>query len=208
MCEARQTKGNDIWARRRIEVGGAPGRERRLAPSLQFLPQLGEGSEFRAFAKENVDLFFQRVGVVSRCANVLHVFPETFENLSSVVQDNHAVAGVAARAPQKISLMAAEGWRQSGAAAKEIDGAGLAVVLGEDAAARALRGRDSIPGDSSFIDDFFPAELVRVPLRQGGPGVGVFHYRELERKIFRVSQKAVRRKNRHHHRSKVCSAGQ
>src|SRR5439155_12378768 len=145
LWDARQTKGNDIRARCRMEVGGAPGRERRLAPSLQFRPQLGEGSEFRALAKENVDLFFQRVGVVSRCANVLHVFPETLENLSSVVQDNHAVPGVAARAPQKISLMAAEGRRQSGAAAKEINGAGLAVVLGEDAAAPAFfRGKTNV----------------------------------------------------------------
>src|SRR5260370_391005 len=185
-----------------------PHQEQNLSPSLQLRPELGEGSEFRALAKEDVNLFFQSVRVVSRGAHVLHVFPEAFENFSSVVEDNHAVAGVAARAPKKISLVATERGRQSLAAAKEIDGAGLAVVLGEDAAVPALGGGDAIPGDSSFVGDFFPAELVRVPLGEGGTGVGVFHDRELERKIFRVGQKAVRRKNRHHHRGKMCSAGQ
>ena len=48
---------------------------RGLAPTLQFWPKLGQGTEFRTLAKEDVDLFFQSVGVVDRRAHVLHVFP-------------------------------------------------------------------------------------------------------------------------------------
>ena len=181
---------------------------RGLPPALHFRPELGKGAEFRTLAKEDVDLFFQSVGVLSGRAHILHVFPEAFENLSAVVKDDHAVSGVATRAPEEPGLVAAEGRREAVAAAEEIDGAGLAVVLGEDAAIVALVDGDAIPSDSSFVSDLFPAELVGVPLRQCGPGVGVFHDRELEGEIFCVGEKAVRGKNRHHHRGKVCAAGQ
>jgi hypothetical protein len=83
-----------------------------LAPALHFRPELGESAEFRTLAKEDVDLFFQSVGVVSGCAHVLHLFPEAFENLSAVVKDDHAVAGVATRAPEEPGLVAAEGRRE------------------------------------------------------------------------------------------------
>src|SRR5260370_31728109 len=140
-----------------------PHQEQNLAPLLQLRPELGEGSEFRALAKEDVNLFFQSVRVVSRGAHVLHVFPEAFENLSSVVEDNHAVAGVASRAPKKISLVATERGRQSLAAAKRIDGAGLSVVLGEDAAVPALSGGSASSRHRSLVGGFFPAALVYQP---------------------------------------------
>src|SRR5437016_5241021 len=180
----------------------------KLAPVLHFWPEPVEGAEFRTFAKEDVNLFFQRVGVVSRCSHILYVFPEALENLRPVVEDNHAVAGIATWSPEEPGLVAAEGRGESLAATKEIDSAGLSIVLGEDAAVMALINGDAIPGDSSFINNFFPAELVGVPLRQRGPGVRVFHDRELEGKMFCVGEEAVRRKNRHHHRSKMCATGQ
>jgi len=97
--------------------------------------------------------------------------------------------------------VAAEGRREAGAATEEIDGPSLAIILCEDAAVMALLGWDAIPSDSSFVSDFPPPELVGVPLRQCGPGVGVFHDWDLEGEIFCVCEKAVRRKNRHNHRS-------
>src|SRR5438445_9513949 len=106
-----------------------------------------------------------------------------------------------------LGLVAAEGRGESLAATKEIDSAGLAIVLGEDAAVMALINGDAIPGDSSFINNFFPAELVGVPLRQRGPGVRVFHDRKLEREIFCVGEEAVRPKNRYYHWRQVCAAG-
>jgi hypothetical protein len=52
-----------------------PARSRGLAPTLQGRPKLGQRAEFRTLAKEDVDLFFQGVRVVSRRAHVFHVFP-------------------------------------------------------------------------------------------------------------------------------------
>src|SRR5580700_8431027 len=144
-------------------------------------------------AKEDVDLLFQRVGIVRRGADVFHVLPELFQNLFAVVEDDHAIAGVAARAPEKPGLMAAKRWRETLAGAEEIDGAGLAVVLGEDATVVAFGGGNAVPGDSGFIDDFFPAKLVGVPLWQRGASVRVFHDWELEGEIFRVGEEVVRR---------------
>src|SRR5262249_21969152 len=129
---------------------------RRLSPALHFRPEMGEGAEFRTLAKEDVDLFFQGVGVLSGRAHIIHVVPEALENLSAVVEDDHAATGVATRAPEERGLVAAEGGREAGAATEEIDGAGLAVVLGEDAAIVALVDGDAIPSDSSFVSDLFP----------------------------------------------------
>lgn len=169
-------------------------RARGLAPTLQFWPPLGQSAEFRTPAQEHVDLFFESVGVVSRRAYVLHMLPQAFENLSAVVEDDHAVPGVATRAPEEPGLVTAEGRWEAVAATEEIDGPSLAIVLGEDAAVVALLGWDAIPSDRSFVGDFFPAELVGVPLRQCGPCVGVFHDGELEGEILCVCEKTVRRR--------------
>src|ERR1700728_1718372 len=111
-------------------------------------PELGEGAEFCAAADVDVDLFFQRVGIVGGLANVFDVIEEALEILPAVVENDHAVAGVAARSPEKPGLSAAEGAGQAVAAAEEVDGAGLSVVLGEDAAGFifALVWRQAVPG--------------------------------------------------------------
>ena len=63
--------------------------------------------------------------------------------------------------------MSAQGRRQAIAAAQEIDGAGLTVILGKDAAIPALPRTQTVPGLRGFRHDLFPSELVGVPLRQG-----------------------------------------
>ena len=147
-------------------------RARRLAPAFHSRPELGEGAEFRTLAKEDVDLFFQGVGVVSRRAHVLHVFPEAFESFFAVIEDDHAVAGVATRAPEEPGLVAAEGRREAVAATKEIDGAGLAVVLGEDAAVVALLSGDAIPSDEQLRRRFLSSRTGRSTTAAARPGRG------------------------------------
>jgi hypothetical protein len=76
------------------------------------------------------------------------------------------------RSPEVVGLMAAERVRETVARTEEVNGAGLSVVLSEDAAIVALVCGDAIPGLSGFGDDLLPAELVRVPLRQSCAGRG------------------------------------
>src|SRR5580704_3004194 len=179
-----------------------------LAPALYLRPELGEGAEFCAAANVDVDLFLERVGIVSGCANVFDVIPELFEAFTAVIEDDHAVAGVASWAPEKPGLMAAEGWGQAVGAAEEVDGTGLAVVLGEDAAVPTVVDGKVVPRYGGFGDDLLPSELVCVPLRQRGSGVIVFHYGQLHGEMLRVGEEAVGRKNRHGHGSEVCAEGE
>ena len=79
-----------------------------LVPALYLRPEVGEGSEFRAAADVDVDLLFQSVGIIGGSADILDVVPELFEAFSAIVENDHAVAGVAARSPEKPGLVAAE----------------------------------------------------------------------------------------------------
>src|SRR5580658_273521 len=167
------------------------------APAFYLGPELGEAAELCAAADVDVDLFLERVGIVGGLANVFDVIPELFEAFPAVVEDNHTIAGIAARSPQEPGLMAAERCRQAVAAAEEVDGAGLAVVLGEDAAVFAVFDRDAVPGDGGFGDDFFPSELVGIPLREKNPGVTVFGDRRLEGKTFEIGNESIDGENGH-----------
>src|ERR1700679_1098388 len=149
------------------------------APALQAWPELGEGAEFCAAADVDINLFFQSVGIVGGLADVFDVSEEAFEIFPAVAENGHAVSRGPARSPENPSLMSAERAGQAVAAAEEVDGAGLAVVLGEDSAVFifALVWRQAVPGYCGLGDDFFPAELVGVPLGQRRAGVVVLHYR-------------------------------
>src|SRR6266705_6909092 len=96
-----------------------------LAPSLQSRPDLGKGTEFCATANEYGDLALHRIGIVRGLAHIFDVFEFAFQDFPGIVKNDQTISRIAARAPQKISLMAAEGGWQSVAAAKEIDGASL-----------------------------------------------------------------------------------
>src|SRR6185437_3719454 len=78
-----------------------------LAPVLQFGPELGERTEFRSAANENADPLLQRVGIIRRGADVLNVLKKLLEAVWAIVQNNHAIAGISARSPQKVGLIAA-----------------------------------------------------------------------------------------------------
>src|SRR5260370_42694830 len=99
--------------------------------------------------------------------------------------------------------MAAERVREAVARAEEVDGAGLSVVLSEDAAIVTLVCGDPIPGLGGFGDDFPPAELAGVPLRQICARMAVFNDPELEGTILHVGNETVRRENRNHDRHEM-----
>src|SRR5208337_3602588 len=95
--------------------------------------------------------------------------------------------------------MAAERARQAVAPPEKVDGASLAVVLGEDAAGFILPvfSGKAVPGYCGFRDNFFPAELIGVPLRERGAGMVVLHHGQLEGKGFGIGKEMVRGKDRH-----------
>ncbi len=68
-------------------------------------------------------------------------------------------------------------WRGAGrgarAGAEEVDGAGLAVVVGEDADVGLVFGGEGLEGAVDEVDLLLPAEAVRVELREGA-GAGGF----------------------------------
>jgi len=101
--------------------------------------------------------------------------------------------------------VAAQGAGQAIAAAQKIDGSGLAVILREDAAIAALRRTKTVPG-------------LRVSATiSSQPNWSAYHWgkllardcvphRQLHRKILHVSDKPVRRQDRHNHRGDVTAA--
>src|ERR1700730_12428864 len=120
------------------------------APALHRGPELGERAKFWSLADVDVDVTFQRIGIVRGPTDILDVLPEFFERFFVVVQNNHAIALISPRPPQEVGLMAAQGRVQAIAATQEIDGASLAVILGEDAAIAALRRTETVPGLRGF----------------------------------------------------------
>src|ERR1700676_2440301 len=134
------------------------------------------------------------------------MLPELFEAFLTIIEDDHAVARVALRSPKEPRLMAAERAGQAIAPAKEVDGAGLTVVLRENATVFAICWRNAVPGYGSFGDDFLPSELIRIPLGQSSAGVAVFHHGQLKGKRFCVGEEGIGGKNRNDDRDKMGSA--
>src|SRR5260370_28898859 len=132
------------------------GRGYFLAPFLQSRPELRKRSEFCATANEDGDLALQGVGIVGGFAHVFDVFEQTFQDFPGVVEHDQAISRIAAQAPQKISLGSAEGMWKSVAAAKEVDGARLSVVLREDAAALAFFGSKPAASPIHYGYSLFP----------------------------------------------------
>jgi len=62
------------------------------APALHLRPEPSECAEFCALTDEDVDITFQRIGIVGGCAHVLDVLPELLECFPVVVKNNHAIA--------------------------------------------------------------------------------------------------------------------
>ena len=108
-------------------------------------------------------------GKLVRCgpSNKLHFVPKVFQIFLSLIQDDHAVARIAARPPEPEGAVAADRRGQSLALVEEIDGSGFRIELAEDAAVLALGSRDAASGERSFVGDLLPSELIGVPLRQG-----------------------------------------
>src|SRR6202012_3928886 len=87
--------------------------------------------------------------------------------------DNHLLAGVAARTPDPVVLVTADGGGESVGLTQDIDGAGFAVISSEDAGDGALLLRQGVIDCGYLPDEIMPAETVSVELRERG-GVVVF----------------------------------
>src|SRR5690349_16958125 len=124
-------------------------------------PDVRPGIESLALADENRNLLLQGVRVGSGDAHQFDILPVALKDILAIIEHDHAIAGVATRAPEPIGAIAAHGAGQPLPAAEEIDGASLSVVLREDAAVGALRGGNSVPGDFSFVGDLLPSKLIR-----------------------------------------------
>ena len=72
---------------------------------------------------------------------------------------------------------------------------------------RSAAGR-RLPSYCGFSDDFFPAKLIGVPLRQCGASVVMLHDRQLEGQCFGIGKEVVRGKHRHGDGNEMCTAGQ
>src|SRR6266851_451467 len=177
-----------------------------LTPFFQSRPNLGKGSEFCASANEYGDLTLQRIGIVGGLPHVLHVFKVGLQDLAPVIQNNQAIPRIAARAPQKISLVAAERRRQSVAAPKKINGARLPVVLRENTAARPFFGRKSAVSLIHSGYHFFPTELIGEVLGEDRTHVAVLASRDLERQLFHVGNELLHGENGHNNRCKPRSS--
>ena len=129
----------------------------------------------------------QTVNILSACSRVTassgcQPSPEKpFKSFRSVVEDDQAVPGIAARSPKKKRLMTAQRRWQPVTAAKKIDSPCLPVVLGEDSAACPFLRREL---KVSLIDGghyLFPSKLIGVMLWEGCTHVAVLAARDFER---------------------------
>src|SRR5262252_8581725 len=80
--------------------------------------------------------------------------------LPVALQDDHDLAGVAARAPQPIIVVLADGRRQAITRAIEINRGGVAPAVAEDGRARLLVRRQAVIDAGYLAHHLFPAELV------------------------------------------------
>src|SRR5882724_8618016 len=178
----------------------------RLAPFFQPRPELREGPEFWPMANEDGNLALQCIRIVGGLAHVLDALEEAFQDLSRIVQHNQAIPRIALWTPQKISLVTAEGVRQSIAGAKEIDGSCLTVVLRENTAARPLFGRETAIGLVHCGDHLFPAELIGEVLREYRAHVAMLTARDFERQVRHIGNELLNGKNWHNDGRKPSSA--
>src|SRR5208283_5352116 len=80
--------------------------------------------------------------------------------------DDTAFAGVAARSPEEVALMAADGGRQTVFRTEQIDGSGLPVGLTKNRGLETDFGREFVIDARHGGRHLLPAELVGESLRQ------------------------------------------
>src|ERR1700688_3123204 len=91
--------------------------------------------------------------------------------------------------------MSAQRGRQAIFWTEEIDGPGLSIILGHNAAILALIHGNFVPGDDDLIHNFVPTELVGVVLRKCGPHVAVLASRQLDGQPLHVSYELLNGQN-------------
>src|SRR5690348_3689743 len=119
---------------------GASRRGSVSTPFLYFGPHLRQRPELRTLANENGDLLLQCIGIGGGSSHVFHVVEELVQPFPGVVQHDQAIPRVPSRAPEPISLVAAQRRRQPVPRTIKIDRPCLPVVLRKNSAARPFRG--------------------------------------------------------------------
>src|SRR6266566_3758180 len=114
--------------------------------------------------------------------------------VSSLIEHQHNFAGITAWTPQKIILMARNRLGQIELSAKEINRAGLAVVLAEDGSAFPVFRAQMMIDVRDRGDHFLPAELIGENLRQRS-GMRCLGARRLDMNRLHVRDQFLRRKN-------------
>src|SRR5260370_41300498 len=123
----------DSFSSRRMQLSLIAGIPSPLIPVLHLRPQLAQGL-LHPLAVVHIEMFVRHRVLVPPPRDL----PECSEDLSQplwpVGHHDHALARVAASAPQKIALVSADGAAFGNAVLRpeKIDGAGLPVVLPED----------------------------------------------------------------------------
>src|SRR5262249_11448967 len=95
------------------------------------------------------------------------------ELLRALAKKNHTRARIVARAPVEITIVAANCLGQAERWTIVIDGAGLAVVPGQNRATLALALRQAAVDLSDGGSELLPAEHVRIVLRPACRGVAL-----------------------------------
>ncbi len=150
-------------------------------------------------ANENGDFPLQRVRIVGGLTQVFDALEVAFQDFWGIVKHDQAISRIAPRSPQKIGLVAAERRWKSVAAAEEVNGAGLAVILSENAAPCAFLWRELGVSLIDFGDNLFPSELISKVLREDRAHVTVLTAGHLERKLLHIENELLHGENRHNH---------
>src|SRR5471030_1711725 len=149
-----------------------------LVPLLHLRPDIFEVPSQSTAEKNVIALIQARIGIVSAAGdlNALEVLP-----ISPAVtaENNHNVAGIVPGAPVPVGLVIADGFGQAVLWSEIIDGAGLAVTVGEDRRSGALFRRQAVVNTRHLAHHIFPAELVGKVLRQRSGGL-VFSFRRFQ----------------------------
>src|SRR4029077_10195831 len=130
---------------RRTAEGDCPHIEPLSAPALQVRPLAGPGVELLSLAEKDWNLLLQSPVIGGGPSHVLDLCPIALQDVFTVVEHDHAIARVVVGTPDPIGAIAAHDAGQPFATAEEVDGAGLPIVLREDAAVGALGRWNAVP---------------------------------------------------------------
>src|SRR5437868_13026096 len=115
---------------------------------------------------------------------------------AAAAQNNHGAPVIIARSPNPITVVFADGLRQSIARAVIIHCRRLAPAVGKNSRAGALFRWKAVVDPRDLLHHLLPAKLVGIPLRQR-PVLLMFELRRLQAKRFLIPKITFWRQYRH-----------